>query len=131
MARITAQLAVLSDSPVPERMIDVLSFVPDGFVYKGSTCSPPRSVPPSHGWFVICRHEGDVSPAEVLSNLLARISSLRDKAAGSRAVDSNARLIIHLSIVPRSTDIPLYFNNELLKSMSDLGADFGIEFFDG
>ena len=58
-----------------------------------------------------------------MSPVMERIGKLREQ-------DSKVKVIFLLHVVPRSTDISLYFSNGSVSAVASSDGDLDIEFFD-
>lgn len=66
----------------------------------------------------------------MIQQLLKRISPALPKIKELKKQDSEVVLIFHLSIAPKSTDVPLWLEKKVLQQIGKLEANLDIEFFD-
>ena len=130
MTTIRCTFAVLSSDLNPARMTEILGCVPDNAVIVGRERSPPRMTPKFHGWYVDHERRDYKDVGVALAELLNRVSPMLQKLPALRKMDANLEVKFLVAVTPMASDVSLFFDAHVLRSVVNLGASLDIEFFD-
>jgi hypothetical protein len=130
MNRVSATLSIWSQDLRPEKISQILSFQADRSVLKGTERTPPRPRPTAFGWHVNCSKKNVDMPDDVIGLLLDRVSGITNKVAKLKDLDPGIRVIFHVSIAPKTANLPLLIDKEKIEAIAEFGGDLDIEFFD-
>jgi hypothetical protein len=128
--RITASISIWAKEIRPDKISEVLQFVPDDFGVKGIQHFPPRPRPTHYGWHVSNREYDQVLAGEVLDRLVARVEPIANRMPLLLELDNSIYVDFHLLIAPKSADLFLYIEKKTISFMASMRGNFNCEFFD-
>jgi len=65
-----------------------------------------------------------------MMSLVGKIDPISKKIKKLRTLDPSLRVIFHLNVAPKSTDIPLWIDRRAIDLIAKFEGDLDIEFFD-